>query len=278
MHSIDYIISRVYTEEQKDRLLHFDIWADGHQTNQKTEMTSEELKSMLSQIDADEVKIRMYWKYGNQRPRFMEEMNIEKSTMNGVETLKEPVSEPKTATTTHQQNSGNMNNGQMTMMDPNNPLSWMLQEKTEQLKEFKEKYREAKDKIETLRNKKEELERTLIQKDHEIENLADEVDGGKGLNGVLKNPDAIESLGGMAEKIAMAIAGAKSNSSTTHNNVVVQDVADWVEDISAEDQAYFHQLLKIIARGHHADPTFLQMILTQFQSQVQSNIAQNGTN
>lgn len=271
------LLKKIQTETSKDRNLLFDIWAGDTLVSKKSEFTATEMEQKISDLlqESEYVRVRMYWSYGNQPPRFMQEFSIIKSagsSMNGIkddddiydEDFQQPVRQnaPRRAT----------NNSFMKPMSMNgdNPLSWILQEKTEQLREVKEKYSTAKATIETLRSKNEQLERELIKKDHEIDNLSGEVEGGKGLAGFAQqNPDiaskVVESIGNVAAVLmGKALPAAPQ---TPAYEGTAQDVAEWLMTLNEDDQAYMREIVIHIGKHQKANPQFISNFYQSLNNQ-----------
>lgn len=276
------VYNRVKEETSRGRTMLFDIWVDTSKISDKEELDETTLGDKLSSYpDARFYRIRMYWQYGQSRPRFISEFLVEgqlkPTTMAGHEEEEEddiPLS--KGGGAEHSEESGDLKYPSkkgstagifpQMMMDSNNPLSWMLSEKTEQLRAVREKYEAAKQRIEKFRDEKEKLEREIIKKDHLIENLTTQAEEGVGLNGFLSNnpgvaEKAIEVFGpGLAKLLGDSAGGAMTGASYTE---VAQLVAEWINERDDEEQEDIKAIMQAIAIRHQANPEFLQALKNQ---------------
>lgn len=286
MNTFQYVLNRVRSESTKNRTLLFDIWIDTTKISDKEQLDAESLEEKLSEYpDAGFIRIRMYWTYGQGTKRFLEEMAIKGEpkpvqTMEGLDDDDDDDDEPEEVSPVRGPKKPAANTpaiggqrGYTMALDMNNPLSWMLQEKTTQLDAVRAKYETAKERIEKLREDKERLERELIQRDHRIENLTSEVEEGAGLNGFLtKNPSVAErAIDVLGPSLAGLISGNMQQLAGGYGGVA-KDVADWIQEQDEEDQTRIREIMTEIARRAQAAPDFLEALRSQMLK-----YQQNGT-
>jgi len=280
-HTTDYVLQRSREREYKNHKLAYDIWADTTKIADRQVMTTEELAKLISSYpSAESIRVRAYWLYGNGNKKLEGDYLIEQTankTLNGPEDepdFDEPMEDddddmPIDMPTTRKKSSS----GLSLKLDSRNPMSWMLHEKSTQLDELKEKYAAMKARAEKLRDEKEKLERELIKKDHEIEIIQSESENTGGLNGFLSSDagvKVVEILGpSLVQLLGGALGGAK-------NSGVLNEISEWVETISPEDQARVREIMVVIATKHRVQPEFLEALRNQMEM-VRQSMEQNGT-
>lgn len=255
MEPLAYLIKRVKDEAAKGRNLVFDIWVDAHKTHVKEVFSPEDLEFWVDDQQADaEIRIRMYYTYGsNNTSRHIEEFLIKDvgRTDNHITSTSSVPAIPHAVPT-------------MGTVTPSaeNPLTWILNERTERLNEIKSKYEKAKDKIEEYRDTIVKLERDILQKDNTISNLTSQNEQGKGLNGFLSNnPGVAEKIVEVAGPSLMQLLSQQIGQPKELNQgQVAQDVSEWIGQLDADSQNVFRSIVVAIATRHQANPAYLNRL------------------
>ncbi len=256
-------------QSEKERDIFLDVWVDARKISNKEQYEDlDDLESVLSDKSGF-VRIRVYWKYGSQPFRHLQEFSFHLNPASEIEAI-------PNATLGNIEPEPREYKAPTSRTDPNNPLSWILEERTEALKETKSRLQKMEDKVEHLREEKEKLEREIIKKDTIIDKLNDEVDTPKGLNGFFENNP------GVAEKAIEVIGPSLANLLQPQPQSIeggaytetASKIAAWVSSQADDIQQNFGEAVYWIIQRFNSNPEFLIELIDKLKLKKEDGTTQ----